>query len=173
MQILLKLNFAQYTRRASEFSQFTLLSLRVPFPLPAKMSVSNLAAAASFLESDDKLYNDAKARFNPKALWEAQHMGESPSQVYYHLGFYKLNDGLTAESNDEKCQIVLRDWPRKRGSQSWSRSSNMNPSEKVISLTEFVSGDFKEQLTVIFGSKSYEELEAFIIHHFRETRVKH
>ncbi|KAL2919716.1 hypothetical protein HK105_200630 [Polyrhizophydium stewartii] len=56
----------------------------------------------------------------------------------------------------EGC-VVLRDWPRKRMSQSWSRSGMLNPGQKIVSFQDFLDGELKDELTYLFGEMKYRQ----------------
>jgi hypothetical protein len=117
------------------------------------------------LDSEDKLYKDEKLRYAQTPAWEVQSLAPAPSQTLFHLGVY-LRNKEPANASEEKCIIVLRDWPRKRGSQHWTRTSQMNPGEKVITLSAFVNAEFKQELETIFGADTYKQLESFILGEF-------
>jgi hypothetical protein len=82
---------------------------------------------------------------NETLLLEFQALAPAPSQSFYHLS---------------ACngRVTLRDWPRKRHSQKWTRESAMNPSEKSISFQELIQGEWKSDLVHIFGDQNYQKL---------------
>ena len=54
-------------------------------------------------------------------------------------------------------QVILRDWPRKRLSQNWTRGGAVNPSQRIVSFDEFADGELRDELKYIFGEKTYTE----------------
>lgn len=108
-----------------------------------------------------------------------QTMAPAPSQSFYQVALYayrksedrrsrrlskikaKISDKNQNELIHEKMErgcLVLREWPRKRFSQVWSRDSQMNPSEIVLELHDVVQGEMRAHLTTIFGELKYERL---------------
>ncbi|KAI8853992.1 hypothetical protein BC829DRAFT_413301 [Chytridium lagenaria] len=80
-----------------------------------------------------------------KNYYETQTMMPAPGQTYFQL---VIQEGGT---------ILLRDWPRQRLSQKWTRDGTLNPGSTQITLSEFLDGELKEKLVWIFGEKVYEE----------------
>ena len=120
------------------------------------MSLQVSSTLGSQLDIYEAPHHD-KSGYSTQASWEIQAMARSPSQTFYHLGVY-----LKADKSAPKAILILRDWPRKRYSQHWSRDSAMNPGEKVITFEEFQRGDYKQELTSIFGATDYQKLEDFV-----------
>ncbi|KAJ3034244.1 hypothetical protein HDV00_005237, partial [Rhizophlyctis rosea] len=51
--------------------------------------------------------------------------------------------------------VVLRDWPKKRFSQKWTRNGP-NPGERRMTYEEFLQGELEERLVYIFGRDTYD-----------------
>ncbi|KAJ3031495.1 UNVERIFIED_CONTAM: hypothetical protein HDU68_003436 [Siphonaria sp. JEL0065] len=76
-------------------------------------------------------------------LFETQQMMPSPGTTYFQL----------VVQND---RVLLRDWPRQRYSQKWTRDGGLNPGEKVYNTRFFIDGEDKDQLVYIFGMDVYD-----------------
>lgn len=77
-------------------------------------------------------------------LFETQQMMPSPGTTYFQLSV-------------QSDRVVLRDWPRQRFSQRWSRNGLLNPGQQITTLKEFVDGEWKEELISVFGKEIYEK----------------
>ncbi|KAH6568965.1 hypothetical protein BASA62_005159 [Batrachochytrium salamandrivorans] len=88
--------------------------------------------------------------------------GSSPSVGMSSLTAleHSKNKDIALAATSAPCygRVVLRDWPRRRMSQSWSRNGMLNPSEKVLSYKEFLDGDLKDELIHIFGQEQYQNI---------------
>ncbi|KAI9326117.1 hypothetical protein BDR26DRAFT_150219 [Obelidium mucronatum] len=76
-------------------------------------------------------------------LFETQQMMPSPGTTYFQL---------VVQSD----RVLLRDWPRQRYSQKWTRDGGLNPGEKVYNTRYFIDGEDKDQLVYIFGMDLYD-----------------
>lgn len=93
---------------------------------------------------------------NP-AVFEMQGQAPSPDNTYFHIAvFDKFEDDPSTSG------LVLTAFPRKRMSETWHHDSNLNPSEREMSLEDFMKGDFKRELVTIFGEDKYEKLHSFV-----------
>ncbi|KAJ3298481.1 hypothetical protein BCR33DRAFT_781981 [Rhizoclosmatium globosum] len=79
-----------------------------------------------------------------KNLWETQQIMPAPGTTYFQL---------VVQSD----RVLLRDWPRQRFSQKWTRDGGLNPGEKVFKTQYFIDGEDRDQLVYIFGRKLYDE----------------
>ncbi|KAJ3327664.1 hypothetical protein HDU76_011367 [Blyttiomyces sp. JEL0837] len=121
---------------------------------PSSWSGAAAASAASkahayekMVESSQTLNMDSASSstssLNPNTLFESQQIMPAPGQTYFQIAV-------------EKKRVILRDWPRQRLSQKWTRDGNLNPGQLVISLKDFVDGELKEKIVWIFGEEVYE-----------------
>ncbi|KAJ1531139.1 hypothetical protein HK096_008048, partial [Nowakowskiella sp. JEL0078] len=79
-----------------------------------------------------------------KTLFSTQQVAPAPGTTYYQLVV------------QEKDSILLRDWPKQRMSQKWTRDGALNPGQVEITYSEFLDGELKEQLLWIFGEDVVE-----------------
>jgi hypothetical protein len=111
-----------------------------------------------------------------KPVIEFQELAPSPNATYFHLAVYPYKPTRIArkpsvkrQKPDEKSLIlkrdqmkqgcvVVRDWPRKRMSQVWTRDSMVNPNETTISFQEFIDGELDSQLISVFGKNRYNQV---------------
>ncbi|KAJ3114746.1 hypothetical protein HK100_001565 [Physocladia obscura] len=79
-----------------------------------------------------------------KVLFETQQIMPSPGTTYFQLVI-------------ETDRVLLRDWPRQRFSQKWTRDGSLNPGQKIIKIEDFLNKDSKAELVYIFGNEVYEK----------------
>jgi hypothetical protein len=79
-----------------------------------------------------------------KGLFEIQGLAPSPNNTFYQL--------VVQES-----EVVLNEWPRMRLSQRWTRNGGMNPQAKTVTAQEYLDGEWKQEITFIFGKDAYEK----------------
>ncbi|KAI8617092.1 hypothetical protein BC830DRAFT_1115279 [Chytriomyces sp. MP71] len=77
-------------------------------------------------------------------VFETQQIMPAPGTTYFQL---------VVESD----RVLLRDWPRQRYSQKWTRNGGLNPGQKIISLESFIAGEKDEELVHIFGQDVYDK----------------
>lgn len=110
-----------------------------------------------------------------RPVLDFQEEAPSPSQTMYQICVYpwkpavrnrakSRTPSITGKSvlNRDKMKygcVVLRDWPRKRYSQAWTRGGAVNPSERVIAFDEFLDGEMDSQLISIFGQNRYNQIK--------------
>lgn len=93
---------------------------------------------------------------DPKPLLSFEALAPSPSQVYYQV---LLIPFMPVKPNQQQPgRLILRDWPRKRQSQNWSRNGALNPGERVVTFEEFINGDIDSIVQTVFGNDKFEEL---------------
>ncbi|KAI8924919.1 hypothetical protein BC831DRAFT_463144 [Entophlyctis helioformis] len=127
------------------------------------------------------------ANAGSRPILEIQQMAPAPGQTFFQLSVMpvdpRLDDkesaghvakkrGRTASNSKRTATtdaantslrmrqgcVILRDWPRKRMSQTWSRSGMLNPSQKIISFQEFLDGELRDEITYIFGEEQYKNV---------------
>ncbi|KAJ3391004.1 hypothetical protein HDU84_006676 [Entophlyctis sp. JEL0112] len=76
-------------------------------------------------------------------LFETQQIMPAPGTTYYQLVI-------------ESDRVLLRDWPRQRYSQKWTRDGALNPGQKVIKTEDFIDDELKTELVYIFGQETYD-----------------
>lgn len=84
----------------------------------------------------------------------------APSQSFWHC-LVKIKPGSIGPV------VVLTEFPKKRLNQTWTRDSPMNPSERVMSLEDILTGNYKDEFENLFGAEKYESL----IEHVRSLCV--
>ncbi|KAJ3062715.1 hypothetical protein HDU98_001425 [Podochytrium sp. JEL0797] len=77
-------------------------------------------------------------------LFESQQIMPSPGQTYFQL---------VVQSD----RVLLRDWPRQRYSQKWTRDGGLNPGEKVYTISNFLRGEDEDQIIYVFGQEVYDK----------------
>ncbi len=93
------------------------------------------------VERKDLIVNPAPSK---AILLEVQGPAPSPNNTYYNLVI-------------QEDKVTLNEWPRMRLSQRWTRSGAMNPDTKVISSQDYLNGEWKEEMTFVFGKEMYEK----------------
>ncbi|KAJ3090817.1 hypothetical protein HK102_002560 [Quaeritorhiza haematococci] len=83
-------------------------------------------------------------RTHHDTIFETQTIAPAPGTTYYQLAV------LTGD------RIVLRDWPRQRMSQKWTRDGALNPGQTAFTYEDFLAGEMKEKLVWIFGEHTYQ-----------------
>ncbi|KAJ3210367.1 hypothetical protein HDU67_005359 [Dinochytrium kinnereticum] len=115
----------------------------------AQFANSATADAALSIRSGDSAAsgNDAIEFNSPgkKNYFESQQIMPAPGQTYYQLII------------EEGGIVLLRDWPRARLSQKWTRNGTINPGVSRMEVSEFLDGEMKERIIWIFGEKVYDE----------------
>ncbi|KAJ3110025.1 hypothetical protein HDU96_006967 [Phlyctochytrium bullatum] len=105
-------------------------------------------AAANQDETSSVSVSDLIEFKTPKGktvYFETQQIMPAPGQTYFQLVI------------EEGGNVILRDWPRQRLSQKWTRNGYLNPGSTSMTVSEFLDGEMKEKLVWIFGEKVYEE----------------
>ncbi|KAI9205162.1 uncharacterized protein BJ171DRAFT_581368 [Polychytrium aggregatum] len=109
-------------------------------PEPAKLEKGSTVS-----NSLQALWSETKtASRQPKSVFESQMIAPAPGQTYYQISV-------------EPPWVYLRDWPRARLSQKWTRDGAVNPGMVKVPLSEYVQGELKPQIVTIFGSEVYEK----------------
>jgi hypothetical protein len=57
-----------------------------------------------------------------------------------------------------KSDVILRTWPKKRMSQTWTRDGTTNPSNLSFSYDDFLKGELQDQIKHIFGDNTLEKI---------------
>ncbi|KAJ3108636.1 hypothetical protein HDU97_000492 [Phlyctochytrium planicorne] len=112
---------------------------------PGQSAASVTGSVAGEFESRDNVETGSVVSLNSRAIFETQQIMPAPGQTYFQLVIENTGN------------VLLRDWPRQRMSQKWTRNGNLNPGCIKISVSEFLNGELKEKLVWIFGEKTYDE----------------
>lgn len=61
-----------------------------------------------------------------------------------------------------KSDVILRTWPKRRMSQTWTRDGNLNPTNEKASYDQFVKGELHDQIEQLFGAEALEKILGII-----------
>ncbi|KAJ3154130.1 hypothetical protein HK101_001685 [Irineochytrium annulatum] len=86
-----------------------------------------------------------------KVFYETQQISPAPGQTHFQLAIE------LPRSNPTAPRVVLRDWPRQRMSQRWTRGGSLNPGQTTMTMAEFLDGEMEEKLVWIFGKSEYDK----------------
>ncbi|KAI8814368.1 hypothetical protein BJ742DRAFT_787276 [Cladochytrium replicatum] len=133
-------------------------------PPPPRLSTLNYPAPLTLLTDKKRDSAWGRPEFNlppgplaskslvHKTLFETQQIAPSPSLTYFQLVV-------------QEDRVLLRDWPRQRLSQKWTRSGTMNPGTTELSFEEFLRGELKDRLLWIFGEPLYNKCIELVFSH--------
>ncbi|KAJ3049319.1 hypothetical protein HK097_009685 [Rhizophlyctis rosea] len=123
-------------------------------------------------------------------IFETQQIAPAPGQTWFQLAVLEgrgrsAGDGggegeLEGEEGHEIRPrsgkpdptdgiVVLRDWPKKRFSQKWTRNGP-NPGERRMKYEDFLQGELEERLVYIFGRDVYDTAIRAVQHVIAERR---
>lgn len=57
-----------------------------------------------------------------------------------------------------KSDVILRTWPKRRMSQTWTRDGNLNPTDEKAPHDEFLKGELPDQIKQLFGAETLEKI---------------
>ncbi|TPX32327.1 hypothetical protein SmJEL517_g04502 [Synchytrium microbalum] len=100
-------------------------------------------------ESNAKRKEKKKAYMEPLVgcIFESQMMSPSPGTTYFQVAVMA-----------DEGKVILRDWPRQRFSQKWTRDGALNPGQISETCENFVAGSLKDEITRIFGVETYDKV---------------
>ncbi|KAJ3396978.1 hypothetical protein HDU92_001269 [Lobulomyces angularis] len=111
-----------------------------PYDRPSRTSTTS---SKNSNQSDND--NESNKSYVSKYLFETQQIAPAPGTTYFQL--------VVKDENE----VLLRDWPRQRFSQKWTRNGQLNPGEVKVKIGDFVDGEMKEKLIWIFGVEIYND----------------
>lgn len=82
-------------------------------------------------------------------LFDMQIQAPAPSQSYHQV--------LVTMSD-----VILRTWPKRRLSQTWTRDGNLNPTNDKLSHDEFLKGELQDQVKHLFGAETLDKIIGII-----------
>lgn len=83
------------------------------------------------------------------SIFEQQGEAPAPSQSYHQVVV-------------TKTEVILRTWPKRRMSQTWTRDGSLNPTDAKVSYDDFLKGELQDQLKHIFGVKTLDKIQGIV-----------
>ncbi|TPX50308.1 hypothetical protein SeMB42_g02285 [Synchytrium endobioticum] len=118
---------------------------------PAGESGASTATKLGLGRRTSNASRKAKAKAYAEApagcIFESQMMSPAPGTTYFQVAVMA-----------DEGKVILRDWPRQRFSQKWTRDGALNPSQVTETCDNFVQGSLKEEITRIFGASTYDHV---------------